>query len=151
MSGDLADLYQEVIIDHGRRPRNFRELEGATRTAEGLNPLCGDQLTLYVKLADGHIADIAFQGTGCAISQASASLMTAALKGKTEQEALALFGRVHTMLTEGPNREAGVAELGKLAVLSGVWEFPMRVKCATLAWHTLRSSLEPIGARTSTE
>ena len=151
MSGDLADLYQEVIIDHGRRPRNFRELEGATRPAEGVNPLCGDQLTLYVKLADGHIADIAFQGSGCAISQASASLMTAALKGKTEQEALALFGRVHTMLTEGPDREAGVAELGKLAVLSGVWEFPMRVKCATLAWHTLRSALEPDGARTSTE
>ena len=151
MSGDLADLYQEVIIDHGRRPRNFRELEGATRTAEGVNPLCGDQLTLYVKLADGHIADIAFQGSGCAISQASASLMTAALKGKTEQEALALFGRVHTMLTEGPDREAGVAELGKLAVLSGVWEFPMRVKCATLAWHTLRSALEPDGARISTE
>ena len=151
MSGDLADLYQEVIIDHGRRPRNFRELEGATRTAEGVNPLCGDELTLYVKLADGHIADIAFQGTGCAISQASASLMTAALKGKTEAEALALFGRVHTMLTEGPNREAGVAELGKLAVLSGVWEFPMRVKCATLAWHTLRSALEPNGAQDSTE
>ena len=151
MSGDLADLYQEVIIDHGRRPRNFRELERATRTAEGVNPLCGDQLTLYVKLADGHIADIAFQGSGCAISQASASLMTAALKGKTEQEALALFGRVHTMLTEGPDREAGVAELGKLAVLCGVWEFPMRVKCATLAWHTLRSALEPDGARISTE
>ena len=151
MSGDVADLYQEVIIDHGRRPRNFRQLEDATRTAEGVNPLCGDELTLYVKLADGHIADIAFQGTGCAISQASASLMTAALKGKTEPEALALFGRVHTMLTEGPNREAGVAELGKLAVLSGVWEFPMRVKCATLAWHTLRSALEPNGAQDSTE
>ena len=153
MSGDLADLYQEVIIDHGRRPRNFRELEGATRTAEGVNPLCGDQLTLYVKLADGHIADIAFQGSGCAISQASASLMTAALKGKTEQEALALFGRVHTMLSEGPDREAGVAELGKLAVLSGVWEFPTRVKCAVLAWHTLRSALESesTGDRVSTE
>ena len=151
MSGDVADLYQEVIIDHGRRPRNFRELEGATRTAEGVNPLCGDELTLYVKLADGHIADIAFLGTGCAISQASASLMTAALKGKTEAEALALFGLVHTMLTEGPNGEAGVAELGKLAVLSGVWEFPMRVKCATLAWHTLRSALEPNGAQDSTE
>ena len=139
---DLADLYQEVIIDHGRRPRNFRELEGATRTVEGVNPLCGDQLTLYVKLADGRIADIAFQGTGCAISQASASLMTAALKGKTQDEALALFGRVHAMLTEGPNGEAGSPELGKLAVLSGVWEFPTRVKCATLAWHALRSALE---------
>ena len=139
---DLADLYQEVIIDHGRRPRNFRELEGATRTVEGVNPLCGDQLTLYVMLADGRIADIAFQGTGCAISQASASLMTAALKGKTQDEALALFGRVHAMLTEGPNCEAGPPELGKLAVLSGVWEFPTRVKCATLAWNALRSALE---------
>lgn len=148
---DLADLYQEVIIDHGRRPRNFRELEGATRTVEGVNPLCGDELTLYVKLADGRIADIAFQGTGCAISQASASLMTAALKGKTEDEALALYGRVHAMLTEGPNREAGPPELGKLAVLSGVWEFPTRVKCATLAWHALRSALEADGARVSTE
>ncbi len=139
---DLADLYQEVIIDHGRRPRNFRELEGATRTVEGVNPLCGDQLTLYVMLADGRIADVAFQGTGCAISQASASLMTAALKGKTQDEALALFGRVHAMLTEGPNGEAGPPELGKLAVLSGVWQFPTRVKCATLAWNALRSALE---------
>jgi nitrogen fixation NifU-like protein len=151
VSGDLADLYQEVIIDHSRRPRNFRELEGATRTAEGVNPLCGDQLTLYVKLADGRVADIAFQGVGCAISLASASLMTAALKGEMEEEALALFGRVHAMLTEGPNGEAGPPELGKLAVLSGVWEFPMRVKCATLAWHTLRSALEADGARVSTE
>ena len=151
MSGDFADLYQEVILDHARRPRNFGELEGATGTAEGVNPLCGDQLTLYVKLADGRIADIAFQGTGCAISQASASLMTAALKGKTEPEALALFERVHAMLTEGPNGEAGAAELGKLAVLCGVWEFPTRVKCATLAWHTLRSALEPNGAQDSTE
>ena len=148
---DLADLYQEVIIDHGRRPRNFGELEGATGTAEGFNPLCGDQLTLYVKLADGRIADIAFQGAGCAISQASASLMTTAFKGKSQDEALDLFERVHAMLTEGPNGEAGQAELGKLAVLSGVWEFPMRVKCATLAWHALRSALEADGARVSTE
>ena len=148
---DLGDLYQEVIIDHGRRPRNFGELEGATGTAEGFNPLCGDQLTLYVKLADGRIADIAFQGAGCAIAQASASLMTTALKGQSQEEALALFGRVHAMLTKGPNGEAGQAELGKLAVLSGVWEFPMRVKCATLAWHTLRSALEADGARVSTE
>ncbi len=139
---DLGDLYQEVIIDHSRRPRNFGELEGATRTAEGFNPLCGDQLTLYVKLADGQIEDIAFQGVGCAIAQASASLMTTALKGKKEEEALALFGRVHALLTEGPNGEVPPEGLGKLAVLSGVWEFPMRVKCATLAWHTLRSALE---------
>ena len=148
---DLADLYQEVIIDHGRRPRNFRQLEGATRTVEGVNPLCGDQLTLYVKLSNGSIEDIAFQGVGCAISQASASLMTTALKGKNQQEALALFGRVHAMLTEGPNGEVPPEELGKLAVLSGVWEFPMRVKCATLAWHTLRSALESTGERVSTE
>lgn len=148
---DLGDLYQEVIIDHGRSPRNFGELEGATGTAEGFNPLCGDQLTLYVKLADGRITDIAFQGAGCAISQASASLMTTAIKGKNEEEALALFERVHAMLTEGPNANVQPEELGKLAVLSGVWEFPMRVKCATLAWHTLRSALEPDGARASTE
>ena len=148
---DLADLYQEVIIDHGRQPRNFGELEDATGTAEGVNPLCGDQLTLYVKLADGRIADIAFQGAGCAISQASASLMTTALKGKSQDEALDLFERVHAMLTEGPDANGQPEELGKLAVLSGVWEFPMRVKCATLAWHTLRSALEPDGARVSTE
>lgn len=151
MNVDLGDLYQEVIIDHGRHPRNFGELAGATHTAEGFNPLCGDQLTLYVKLADGHIAAIAFQGAGCAISQASASLMTTALKGKNEEEALALFGRVHAMLTEGPNGGVRPAELGKLAVLSGVWEFPMRVKCATLAWHTLRSALEATGEPVSTE
>ena len=151
MSSDLGDLYQEVIIDHSRHPRNFRELEGATRTAEGFNPLCGDQLTLYVKVADGLIADIAFQGAGCAISQASASLMTAALKGRTEEEALALFGRVHTMLTEEPTSESPPTEVGKLAVLSGIRAFPMRVKCATLAWHALRSALEADGARVSTE
>lgn len=151
MNVDLGDLYQEVIIDHGRHPWNFGELAGATHTAEGFNPLCGDQLTLYVKLADGHIAAIAFQGAGCAISQASASLMTTALKGKNEEEALALFGRVHAMLTEGPNGGVRPAELGKLAVLSGVWEFPMRVKCATLAWHTLRSALEATAEPVSTE
>ena len=151
MSNALLDLYQEVIVDHSKRPRNCRRIEDATRTAEGFNPLCGDHVTLYVKVADGVIADIAFQGDGCAISKASASLMTAALKGKKQEEALALFGRVHAMLSEGPNGEAGHAEMGKLAVLSGVWEFPMRVKCATLAWHTLRSALEAAGARVSTE
>lgn len=150
MNGDLGDLYQEVIIDHGRHPRNFRELEGATGTAEGFNPLCGDELTLYVKLVDGRIVDIAFQGAGCAISQASASLMTTALKGKSQDEALALFGRVHALLTEGPG-QVPPAELGKLAVLSGVWEFPTRVKCATLAWHTLRNALEANSEPVSTE
>jgi nitrogen fixation NifU-like protein len=141
MSSDLRDLYQEVIIDHSKAPRNFRKLEDATRTVEGNNPLCGDQLTLYVKLADGLITDIAFEGVGCAISKASASLMTTALKGTTEAEALALFGHVHTMLTEGPNATVHPDELGKLAVLSGVWEFPVRVKCATLAWHAFLESL----------
>jgi nitrogen fixation NifU-like protein len=151
MSSDLQGLYQDVIVDHGRHPRNFHKLDDATRTAEGINPLCGDQLTLYVKLADGRIEDIAFQGVGCAISQASASLMTTALKGKTQEEALALFERTHAMLTEPPTAEAPPEALGKLAVLSGVWEFPMRVKCATLAWHTLRSALESADELVSTE
>jgi nitrogen fixation NifU-like protein len=151
VSNELLDLYQEMIVDHSKRPRNFRKIEEATRTAEGFNPLCGDQLTLYVKLADGVIEDIAFQGDGCAISKASASLMTAALKGKKQDEALVLFGRVHAMLTEGLNGQVKPEDMGKLAVLSGVWEFPVRVKCATLAWHTLRSVLEGKGARVSTE
>ena len=151
MNSELRDLYQEVVIDHSKRPRNFRKVEHATRTAEGFNPLCGDQLTLYVKLANGVIEDIAFQGAGCAISKASASLMTAALKGKKQEEALALFGRVHILLTEGPSGAVKPEEVGKLAALSGVWEFPMRVKCATLAWHTLRNALEGTADRISTE
>jgi len=151
MNSELRDLYQEVVIDHSKRPRNFRKVDDATRTAEGFNPLCGDHLTLYVKLANGVIEDIAFQGAGCAISKASASLMTAALKGKKQEEALALFGRVHILLTEGPSGAVKPEEVGKLAALSGVWEFPMRVKCATLAWHTLRSVLEGTADRTSTE
>ncbi|MCU1748054.1 Fe-S cluster assembly sulfur transfer protein SufU [Pseudomonas sp. 6D_7.1_Bac1] len=152
MSGDeLRDLYQDVIIDHGKRPRNFRPIEGATCTAEGFNPLCGDQLRVYIKLEDGVIADIGFQGAGCAISQASASLMTLAVKGKKPAQALELFARVHSLLTEGPNNPVEPAELGKLAVLSGVWEFPVRVKCATLAWHTLRSALEGGASQVTTE
>jgi len=145
MNSELRDLYQEVVIDHSKQPRNFRKLEDATGTAEGFNPLCGDHLTVYVKLVGGVIVDIAFQGDGCAISKASASLMTAALKGKKETEALALFGHVHTLLTDGPSGAAKPEDVGKLAVLSGVWEFPTRVKCATLAWHTLRSALEGQG------
>lgn len=151
MNGELRDLYQEVVIDHSKQPRNFRSIEGATRTAEGFNPLCGDQLTLYVKLAEGVIEDIGFQGTGCAISKASASLMTVALKGKTREEALALFGRVRRLLTDGPSDEVKLEDVGKLAALSGVWEFPMRVKCATLAWHTLRGALEGSDHLASTE
>ena len=151
VSADITSLYQEVIIDHARSPRNFRELEGATETVEALNPLCGDQLTLYLQLADGTIADIAFKGNGCAISQASASLMTMALKGMAQDEALALFTRVHTMLTTESEGDAPPPEVGKLAVLSGVWEYPTRVKCATLAWQALRSALQDAGRRDETE
>ena len=142
VSGGIASLYQEMIIDHARSPRNFRELEGATRTVEAVNPLCGDQLTLSVQLTDGVIADIAFTGAGCAISQASASLMTMAVKGLRQDEALTLFTRVHTMLTTKSDGEASLAGVGKLAVLSGVWEYPTRVKCATLAWQALRNALD---------
>ncbi len=151
MKSELRDLYQEVVIDHSKKPRNFRKPEGANRSAEGMNPLCGDEITVYLKLAGDVIEDIGFQGAGCAISKASASLMTAALKNKTKAEAEALFQRVHSMVSEGPKSKVDPEELGKLAVLSGVWEFPARVKCATLAWHTLRSALEGCAAPVSTE
>ena len=140
-SDDIASLYREVIIDHARSPRNFRAIEGATRTVEAVNPLCGDQLTLSVQLTDGAIADIAFTGKGCAISQASSSLMTMAVKGLRQDEALTLFTRVHTMLTTKSDGEASLAGVGKFAVLSGVWEYPTRVKCATLSWQALRNAL----------
>lgn len=148
MSGELDDLYQEVILDHGRRPRNFRPLPDATARAEGLNPLCGDHYTVYVKVEGDRIADVSFQGGGCAISKASASLMTGALRGKTVAEAEDTFRRFHAMLVEGDSRQA--QGLGKLAVLSGVCEFPTRVKCASLAWHTLHNALvnEPRPAST---
>jgi nitrogen fixation NifU-like protein len=135
----LSDLYQEVILDHNRRPRNFRALDGATRTQEGFNPLCGDRLTLYVQLEGERIADVAFQGSGCAISKASASLMTEALKGKSVGEARTLFDRFHQMVTSAPTEP--VPEMGKLSVLAGVREFPTRIKCASLAWHTLRAAV----------
>ena len=155
-SADITSLYQEVIIDHARRPRNFRELKGASRRVEAVNPLCGDQLTLYLQLADGAIADIAFEGNGCAISQASASLMTLAMKGLQRDEALDLFARVHTMLTTDVEGDAPPAGVGKLTVLSGVWKYPTRVKCATLAWQALRSALQDntpgdVGRRDETE
>jgi nitrogen fixation NifU-like protein len=151
VSSELRDLYQEVVIDHSRKPRNFRKPEGANRSAEGFNPLCGDEIKLYLKLSGDVIEDIGFEGDGCAISKASASLMTSALKKKTKAEAEALFERVHSMLSEGPSGKVDPEELGKLAVLSGVWEFPARVKCATLAWHTLRSALDGSSAPVSTE
>ena len=136
---DLTDLYQEVILDHNRRPHNFRAIDEASRKQEGFNPLCGDRLTLYVKLDGNVIADVSFQGTGCAISKASASLMTDALKGKTIDEARAMFDRFHEMVTSSPDTPP--ADLGKLSVLAGVREFPTRVKCASLAWHTLKAAV----------
>jgi len=149
---DLRELYQQVILDHNRKPRNFRKLEDANRTAEGYNPLCGDQITLYLKVEDGVIKAAAFQGTGCAISKASASMMTGAVVGKPAGEAEALFRRVHAMLTAEPNGSAAdTRDLGKLAVFTGVREFPSRVKCATLAWHTLQAALNGDAAPVSTE
>lgn len=136
---ELNDLYQEVILDHNRRPHNFRVIDPASATQEGYNPLCGDRLTLYLTLKDGVIADAAFQGSGCAISKASASLMTDAVKGKTVDEARALFDRFHQMITSAPG--SPLPELGKLEVLAGVREFPTRVKCAGLAWHTLKAAV----------
>jgi nitrogen fixation NifU-like protein len=150
-SEDFTSLYQEVIIEHARRPRNFGELPDATRIVEAVNPLCGDQLKLYLQVADGTITDIAFQGAGCAISQASASLMTMALKGLRKEDALALFTRVHTMLTNESNGEEPPPGVGKLAVLSGVWKYPARVKCATMAWQALRSALESTSQQNETE
>ncbi len=136
---ELSDLYQEVILDHNRRPRNFRAIDAASRQQEGYNPLCGDRLTLYVTLDGDRIADVAFQGSGCAISKASASLMTETLKGKTVAEARELFEKFHDMVTSSPDTVA--ADLGKLSVLSGVREYPTRVKCASLAWHTLKAAV----------
>ncbi len=136
---ELTDLYQEVILDHNRRPHNFRAIESPTATQEGYNPLCGDRLTLYVALDGDVIKDVAFQGSGCAISKASASLMTDALKGKTVEQARALFDRFHAMITSNP--ETLPADLGKLSVFAGVREFPTRIKCASLAWHTMKAAV----------
>ncbi|MDN5865551.1 MAG: SUF system NifU family Fe-S cluster assembly protein [Gammaproteobacteria bacterium] len=141
MDSELAALYQDVIIDHNKSPRNFRELEPPRREADGYNPLCGDRLTVYLRVEDGHIREVTFQGSGCAISLASASLMTEALKGKTVNEAQALFTQMHALLTDRNGAEGDV-ELGKLEALAGVRAYPSRVKCATLAWHTLQSALE---------
>lgn len=135
---DLKDLYQEVIVDHNRSPRNFGKLENADHTLEGYNPLCGDRLTLYLNLDDGRIADISFDGSGCAISIASASLMTDAMKGKTINEAKEIFNQFHELVTTD-KVEVDFDKFGKLAVLAGVRNYPTRVKCATLCWHTLHS------------
>ena len=142
---ELDDLYRDVILDHNRKPRNFGGLEPADASVEGFNPMCGDRLTVRLRLAEDTISDIRFEGQGCAISTASASLMTEAVKGKTRAEALQLFDRVHHLLTDGAAPDAG--ELGKLAALSGVREYPARVKCASLCWHTLASALRSTDPR----
>ena len=144
---ELEGLYQEVILDHNKRPRNHHSIEGANH-ADGYNPLCGDKVTIYVKLDGDRISDAAFTGSGCAISTASASILTETLKGKTREEAMALFEKFHDLVT---GKGAPGEVLGKLAVFSGVSEFPVRVKCATLAWHTLRSALIDGGQVVSTE
>jgi nitrogen fixation NifU-like protein len=147
---DLRELYQEVILDHNKRPRNFRVPDPVNRQAEGYNPLCGDKITIFLYLEGNIIRDLGFQGTGCAISKASASLMTDALRGKTVEQANALFDQFHALVT-GPATAAESDELGKLAVLGGVREYPMRVKCASLAWHTLKAAMQAEHNVVSTE
>jgi len=147
---DLKDLYRDVIVDHNRNPRNFRPMPDAHRHAEGFNPLCGDRLTLYVKLVGDRIEDVSFQGSGCAISVASASLLTESVKGRTVPEAERLFASMHQLLTRD-DAAVDPAALGKLAALSGVREFPARVKCASLCWHTLDAALHRESAPVSTE
>lgn len=150
MSNPSEALYQELILEHNRKPRNFREMPDADRTIEGRNPLCGDSLTLWVKLENDAITDVSFKGQGCAISKASASLMTAAVKGKTRAEAEDLFGRFHQLVT-GTLPESEQQSLGSLRALGGVSRFPLRVKCASLAWHALHSALESNETEVSTE
>jgi nitrogen fixation NifU-like protein len=148
---ELRELYQEVILDHSKRPRNLRGMPEASHRAVGHNPLCGDRATVFLRVEHGVVQDASFEGAGCSISTASASMMTDALKGKTVEQAQALFERFHELVTADPSRAAAVApELGKLAVFQGVHEFPVRVKCASLAWHTMKSALEG-GSTASTE
>jgi nitrogen fixation protein NifU and related proteins len=148
---DLRDLYQDVILEHSKAPRNYRELAAANHKAEGFNPLCGDHFTVYLDLENDSIRDISFQGSGCAISKASASMMTQILKGKTKADAEKLFQVFHAMVTGKAPADGSQPELGKLAVFSGVSEFPVRVKCATLAWHALHAALEGQAEAVSTE
>ena len=147
---NLEALYQEVILDHNRKPRNFREIENADRKVEGRNPLCGDQVTVWMKLDGERIGDVSFKGSGCAVSKSSASLMTAAIKGKTVAESRQLFNRFHDMIT-GKMNDAERTAMGSLAALGGVSKFPLRVKCASLAWHAMKSALDGSGAEVSTE
>ncbi len=148
---DLRDLYQEVLLDHSKRPRNFGVLEDADHMAVGHNPLCGDKVVVYLRMEGDRIAEIRFQGQGCAVSQASASMMTESVKGKTRAEAEALFERFHELLTGKEPDAAEAPEVGKLTIFAGVRKYPVRVKCATLAWHTLRAALEQKTEAVSTE
>jgi nitrogen fixation NifU-like protein len=138
---DLSDLYQEVILDHNKNPRNFRDIESADMTADGRNPLCGDALRVYISMDGDRVADVSFKGSGCAISKASASMMTQVVKGKTRQEAEELFNEFHRMVTGDLDIETDDNHLGKLRIFAGVLEFPARVKCASLSWHTLNAAL----------
>lgn len=148
---ELSELYQEIILDHNRSPRNFRILEDADSQAIGHNPLCGDQITVYIRMDGDRIRDVAFQGAGCAISKASASLMTEAVKGKTLAEAEGLFRDFHHMVTDSPESLPDIERMGKLAAFAGVCEFPARVKCASLAWHTLIAAIKRERQPVSTE
>ena len=148
---DLSEFYQELILDHNKHPRNRRKLDGANHTAEGYNPLCGDRVTVFIEVEDGVLKDISFQGSGCAISTAAASLMTESLKGKTLAEAEALFDQFHCMVAGEPGAKTDGPGLGKLEVFSGVRQYPARVKCATLVWHTVKSALGRDGEVVSTE
>jgi nitrogen fixation protein NifU and related proteins len=139
---ELSELYQQVILDHNKKPRNFQKLENANRVSEGFNPLCGDQLTVYMLMEEGVVSDLSFVGTGCAISKAAASMMTQAVKGKTREEAQALFDEFHRMVTGELDEEAEENHLGRLKIFAGVRDYPARVKCASLPWHTMHAALE---------
>ncbi len=151
MDRELKELYQQVILDHNKSPRNFRKMDNASSTAEGYNPLCGDHIDIYVLVEDDIVKDVSFKGEGCAISKASASVMTSMLKGKTKEEAEKLFNKFHDLVTGKLGNDLDTDELGKLAVFAGVQEFPIRVKCASLAWHTLMSALEDKEKKVTTE
>ena len=151
MNQELRELYQQVILDHNKSPRNFRQMENATQHAEGYNPLCGDHIDVYLFIENGIVKDVSFKGEGCAISKASASLMTQILKGKTKEEAEKLFEKFHDLVTGKLGENPEIDELGKLTVLAGVQEFPVRVKCASLAWHTMMNALNNKEENVTTE
>ena len=151
MNQELKELYQQVILDHNKSPRNFRKMENATQSAEGYNPLCGDHIDVFLLIEDGIVKDASFKGEGCAISKASASLMTSILKGKTVQEAEKLFEKFHSLVTGKLGDNPDIDDLGKLAVFAGVQEFPVRVKCASLSWHTMMNALKGNQEKVTTE